>query len=141
MARRESVRVGLLRGLGVMLIVGFALGTAVSAWVAIVLHGLTRDIQTSEANLPSQVRDVLPRSSNVLDHPQVTMVRYSSGISKGAVVLFATVPDRRLAGFMTMPPSTRLDLKSFGHLSPKAAIQALRRHGIPVTHVALISPS
>src|SRR2546423_7588813 len=96
MARRENVRGGLLRGLGVMLIVGFALGAGVSAWVAIVLHGLTRDIQTSEANLPSQVRDVLPPSSNVLDHPQVTMVRYSSGVSKSVVVLFATVPDRRL---------------------------------------------
>ena len=58
------------------------------------------DISQSRTQLPVHVEiRRSPPTTGVLDHPQVTLVRYSSGISAGAAVLFSTVPDR------TSPPS------------------------------------
>jgi hypothetical protein len=69
------------------------------------------------------------------------MVRYSSGISSGAAVLFSTVPDRNLAAFLTLPPSTQVNGSPLDDLNTRRAIGALKAEGITVDHVALINPA
>jgi hypothetical protein len=71
----------------------------------------------------------------------VTLVRYSSGISAGAAVLFSTVPDRDLAAFLTLPPSTQVNGTPLNNLNTRHAITALGAEGITVDHVALIDPA
>ena len=68
-------------------------------------------------------------------------MRYSSGISSGAVVLFSTVPDQNLAAFLTLPPSTRVNGSPLDDQTTPKAIEALRTAGITVDHVALIDPA
>src|SRR5205823_2555429 len=86
------------------------------------------------------VRRVLPAEHNILDRPQVTMVRYTSGVSRAAVVLFSTVPHQHLAGFLTMPPSTSVEGTALNDLSSAAALRAFASAGIEISHVALIRP-
>jgi cell envelope-related transcriptional attenuator-like protein len=137
----SDLRVRLLRLSGVMLVVGLALSAGVVAWIAYVLHGLTTDIATSQSSVPSAVTRVLPTGTDILDHPQVIMVRYSSGVSRTAAVLVSTVPDRRLVAFLTLPPSTSLGTSEpLGSYSTPDAIKALKSDRITVTHVALIQP-
>lgn len=124
-----------------MLVVGLALSAAVVAWIAYELHGLTTDIATSQSSVPSAVTRVLPTGTDILDHPQVIMVRYNSGVSTTAAVLVSTVPDRRLVAFLTLPPSARLGTgQPLGSYSTPDAIRALKTDRIRVTHVALIHP-
>jgi hypothetical protein len=124
-----------------MLVVGLALSAGVVAWIAYELHGLTTDIAASQASVPSAVTRVLPTGTDILDHPQVIMVRYSSGVSSTAAVLVSTVPDRKLVAFLTLPPSTLLGTSApLGSYSTPDAIKALKIYRITVTHVALIQP-
>jgi hypothetical protein len=104
------------------------------------LRSLSGDISQSRSRLPATVSVVLPKNTNVLSQPQVTLVRYTRGVSRGAAVLFATVPDRHLASFLVLPPSTVVDGSELGSLPVPDAIAALRAERIPVTHVALIDP-
>jgi hypothetical protein len=124
-----------------MLVVGLALSAGVVAWIAYELHGLTTDIATSQSSVPSAVTRVLPTGTDILDHPQVIMVRYSSGVSTAAAVLVSTVPDRKLVAFLTLPPSAQLGTdQPLGSYSTPDAITALKSDRIHVTHVALIQP-
>jgi hypothetical protein len=125
----------------VLFVVGLCLAAAVLGWVAYELRGLSGDISKSQARLPAPVRAALPADAGILDHPQVTLVRFSSGISAGAAVLFSTVPDRNLAAFLTLPPSTQVNGSPLHDLNTRQAIGALRAEGITVDHVALIDPA
>src|SRR5262249_4663930 len=71
---------------------------------------------------------------------QVTLVRYSRGVSQGAAVLFSTVPDQHLAGFLILPPSTIVHGSALTTLSDTEAIEALQAEHIPISHIALIDP-
>ena len=136
-----DLRVRLLRLSGVMLVVGLVLSAGVVAWIAYELHGLTTDISASQSSVPSAVTQVLPAETDILAHPQVIMVRYSSGVSTAAAVLVSTVPDRKLVAFLTVPPSARLATgQLLGSYSTPDAITALKGDQIDVTHVALIQP-
>ncbi len=141
MERGGDLRVRLLRLSGVMLVIGLALSAGIVAWIAYELHGLTTDISTSQSSVPPAVKRVLPSGTDILAHPQVIMVRYSSGVSTTAAVLVSTVPDRKLVAFLTVPPSARLaGGQSLGSYSTPGAITALKGDRINVTHVALIQP-
>jgi hypothetical protein len=124
----------------IMLVVGLAIAACVLAWVAVELRNLSGDISESRARLPTTVSLVLPKNTNILSDPQVTFVRYSKGVSQGAGVLFATVPDQHLAGFVVLPPSTTVHGSTLSALSTRDAIRALQADGVPVSHVALIDP-
>ncbi|HEY0388206.1 MAG TPA: LCP family protein [Gaiellales bacterium] len=124
----------------IMLVAGLALAAGVLAWIGVELRHLSGDISQSRSRLPATVSVVLPKNTNVLSEPQVTLVRYTRGVSRGAAVLFATVPDRHLASFLVLPPSTVVGGSELGSLPVPGAIAALRAERIPVTHVALIDP-
>ena len=125
----------------VMLVVGLVTAAAVLAWIAVELRNLSGDISQSRARLPAAVRLVLPKNTDILTDRQVTLVRYGSGVSQGAGVLFATVPDKHLAGFLVLPPSTIVHGSELSALSTTQAIKALQADGVPVSHVALIDPA
>jgi hypothetical protein len=137
----ERLLVRLIQVSAVLLVVGLCTAAAVLGWLAYELRGLSGDISQSQARLPAPVRAALPADAGILDHPQVTLVRYSSGISAGAAVLFSTVPDRNLAAFLTLPPSTQVNGSPLTDLNTRQAIGALRAEGITVDHVALIDPA
>jgi hypothetical protein len=137
----DRLLVRLIQVSAVMLVVGLCMAAAVLGWVAYELRGLSGDISQSQARLPAPVRAALPADAGILDHPQVTLVRYSSGISSGAAVLFSTVPDRDLAAFLTLPPSTQVNGSPLHDLNTRGAIRALKAEGITVDHVALIDPA
>ena len=133
--------VRLIQASAVLIVAGLCMAAVALGWAAYELRGLSSDISQSHARLPAPVRAVLPVDPGILDHPQVTLVRYSSGISSGAVVLFSTVPARNLAAFLTLPPSTRVNGSPLADLNTQKAIEALRAEGITVDHVALIDPA
>src|SRR5262249_8412729 len=109
--------------------------------IAYELHGLTTDLSTSQSSVPPAVEQVLPAETDILAHPQVIMVRYSSGVSSTAAVLVSTVPDRKLVAFLTVPPSAGLATgENLGTYSTPDAIGALKGDRINVTHVPLIQP-
>jgi hypothetical protein len=137
----DRLLVRLIQVSAVLLVVGLCMAAAVLGWVAYELRGLSGDISQSQARLPAPVRAALPADAGILDHPQVTLVRYSSGISSGAAVLFSTVPDRNLAAFLTLPPSTQVNGSPLDDLNTRQAIGALGADGITVDHVALIDPA
>jgi hypothetical protein len=137
----DRLLVRLIQVSAVLLVVGLCMAAAVLGWVAYQLHGLSGDISQSQARLPAPVRAALPADAGILDHPQVTLVRYSSGISSGAAVLFSTVPDQNLAAFLTLPPSTQVNGSPLDDLNTRRAIGALKAEGITVNHVALIDPA
>ena len=137
----DRLLVRLIQVSAVLLVVGLCMAAAVLGWVAYELRGLSGDISQSQARLPAPVRAVLPVDAGILEHPQVTLVRYSSGISSGAAVLFSTVPTRDLAAFLTLPPSTQVNGSPLDDLGTRRAIGALRAEGITVDHVALIDPA
>ena len=137
----DRLLVRLIQVSAVLLVVGLCLAAVVLGWVAYELRGLSGDISQSQARLPAPVRAALPADAGILDHPQVTLVRYSPGISAGAAVLFSTVPARNLAAFLTLPPSTQVNGSPLHDLNTRQAIGALRAEGITVDHVALIDPA
>jgi hypothetical protein len=137
----DRLLVRLIQVSAVLLVVGLCMAAVVLGWVAYELRGLSSDISQSQARLPAPVRAALPADAGILDHPQVTLVRYSSGISAGAAVLFSTVPDRNLAAFLTLSPSTQVNGSPLDHLNTRQAIGALGADGITVDHVALIDPA
>ncbi len=137
----DRLLVRLIQVSAVLLVVGLCMAAVVLGWVAYELRGLSGDISQSQARLPAPVRAVLPVDAGILEHPQVTLVRYSSGISSGAAVLFSTVPDRDLAAFLTLPPSTQVNGSPLDNLNTRRAIGALGAEGITVDHVALIDPA
>ena len=141
MEARDRLLVRLIQVSGVLLVVGLCMAAVVLGWVAYQLRGVSGDISKSQARLPAPVRAALPADAGILDHPQVTLVRYSSGISAGAAVLFSTVPDQNLAAFLTLPPSTQVNSSPLDDLNTRQAIGALRAEGIRVDHVALIDPA
>jgi hypothetical protein len=141
MGAGDRLLVRLTQVSAVVLVVGLCMAAVVLGWVAYALRGLSGDISQSQARLPAPVRAVLPADAGILEHPQVTLVRYSSGISAGAAVLFSTVPDRHLAAFLTLPPSTQVNGSPLNDLSTRLAIAALAVEGITVDHVALIDPA
>jgi hypothetical protein len=136
----DRLLVRLIQVSAVILVIGLALAAAVLAWVAVELHGLSGDISQSRSQLPVPVKQVLPQENGVLDNPQVTLVRYTKGIAYGSAVLFSTVPDRNLAGFLTVPATTTVGNTQLWKLTVTQAIQQLRADGIRVDHVALIDP-
>jgi hypothetical protein len=137
----DRLLVRLIQVSAVLLVVGLCMAAVVLGWVAYELRGLSSDISQSQARLPAPVRAVLPVDAGILEHPQVTLVRYSSGVSAGAAVLFSTVPDRDLAAFLTLPPSTQVNGSPLKDLDTRHAITALGAEGITVDHVALIDPA
>jgi hypothetical protein len=137
----DRLLVRLVQVSAVVLVVGLCMAAVVLGWVAYALRGLSDHISQSRARLPAPVRAVLPADAGILDHPQVTLVRYSSGISAGAAVLFSTVPDRHLAAFLTLAPTTQVNGSPLEDLSTQHAIAALAVEGITVDHVALIDPA
>ena len=137
----DRLLVRLIQVSAVLLVVGLGMAAVVLGWVAYELRGLSGDISQSQARLPARVRAVLPADAGILEHPQVTLVRYSSGISAGAAELFSTVPDRDLAAFLTLPPSAQVNGSPLHDLNTRRAIGALRAEGITVVHVALIDPA
>jgi hypothetical protein len=141
MGAGNSLLVRFIQASAVLIVAGLCMAAVALGWAAYELRGLSSDISQSHARLPAPVRAVLPVAPGILDHPQVTMVRYSSGISSGAVVLFSTVPDQNLAAFLTLPPSTRVNGSPLDDLNTPKAIEALRGAGITVDHVALIDPA
>jgi hypothetical protein len=121
-------------------VIGLALAAVVLAWVAFELRGLSGDISQSRKQLSTEVQKLLPSEQNVVDHPQVTLVRYTKGNARGSAVLFSTVPDRKLAAFLTVPATTTVGGTYLFRMTVSQAIQALGAQGIPVNHVALINP-
>jgi hypothetical protein len=136
----NRLRARLVQVSAIMLVAGLAIAACILAWVAVELRNLSGDISESRARLPATVSLVLPKNTNILSDRQITLVRYSKGVSQGAGVLFATVPDRQLAGFLVLPPSTTVHGSPLSSLSTPAAIRAFRADGVPVSHVALIDP-
>lgn len=124
----------------IMLVAGLAIAACVLAWVAIELRNLSGDISASRARLPASVSVVLPRDTSILSQRQVTLVRYSKGVSQGAAVLFTTDPDQHLAGFLVLPPSTIVHGSELSALSDTDAIRAFQAEHIPISHIALIDP-
>jgi LytR_cpsA_psr family len=141
MVAGNRLLVRFIQASAVLLVAALCLAAVALGWAALVLRGLSDDISRSQARLPAPVRAALPADAGILEHPQVTMVRYSSGISAGAAVLFSTVPGRELAAFLTLPPSTRVNGSPLNHMSTQSAIAALGAEGIAVDHVALIDPA
>jgi hypothetical protein len=137
----DRLLVRLIQVSAVLLVVGLCMAAVGLSWVAYELRGLSSDISQSQARLPAPVRAALPVDAGILEHPQVTLVRYSSGISAGAAVLFSTVPARHLAAFLTLPPSTQVNGSPLDDLNTQKAIGALGAEGITVDHVALIDPA
>jgi hypothetical protein len=126
---------------GIMLVVGLAIAAGLLAWIAVELRSLSGDISESRAHLPAKVSVVLPKNTSILSDRQVTLVRYGSGISQGAAVLFTTVPDSHMAGFLTLPPSTIVNGSPLSSLSVTDAIRAFQAEHVPVSHVAIIDPA
>lgn len=136
----NRLRARLVQVSAIVLVAGLAIAACVFAWIAIELRNLSGDISESRARLPTSVSVVLPKDTSILSHRQVTLVRYSKGVAQGAAVLFATVPDQRLAGFLVLPPSTGMHGSEISALSTPDAIRALQAQHIPVSHIALIDP-
>src|SRR6476646_4004185 len=141
MVAGNRLLVRFIQASALLLVAALCLAAVALGWAALVLRGLSDDISRSQARLPAPVRAALPADAGILEHPQVTMVRYSSGISAGAAVLFSTVPGRELAAFLTLPPSTQVNGSPLHDLNTRQAIGALRAEGITVDHVALIDPA
>ncbi len=136
----NRLRVRLVQVSAIVLVAGLAVVACVLAWIAIELRNLSGDISESRARLPASVSVVLPKDTSILSHRQVTLVRYSKGVARGAAVLFATVPDQQLASFLVLPPSTGVHGSEISALSNTDAIRALQAEHIPVSHIALIDP-
>ena len=130
-------RVGLLTG---GLLVGvLAAGAAVCVWLALEYHWFSSDVAKSRARLPATLQSSLAPAKNVLNQPQVTLVRYRNGTSTGGAVLFSTNPQTRVVSFLTIPPVSTLDGREFRRYSTPQLIDALKqRAGITVRHVAII---
>ena len=130
-------RVGLLTG---GLLVGvLAAGAAVCVWLALEYHWFSNDVAKSRARLPATLQSSLAPSQNVLNQPQVTLVRYKSGTSTGGAVLFSTNPQTKVVSFMTIAPVSTLGGREFRAYSTPQLIDALKRlAGITVRHVAVI---
>jgi len=136
----NRLRARLVQVSAIMLVVGLAIAACILAWIAVELRNLSGDISQSRARLPATVSLVLPKNTDILSDRQVTLVRYSKGVSQGAGVLFATIPDQHLATFMVLPPSTIVHGTPLSSLSTENAIRAFHSDGVPVSHVALIDP-
>src|SRR4051794_13928610 len=130
-------RVGLLTG---GLLVGvLAAGAAVCVWLALEYHWFSSDVAKSRARLPATLKSSLAPSKNVLNQPQVTLVRYTSGTSTGGAVLFSTNPQTKVVSFLTIAPVSTLAGRELRTYSTPQLIDALRRQaGITVRHVAII---
>ncbi len=130
-------RVGLLTG---GLLVGvLAAGAAVCVWLALEYHWFSNDVAKSRARLPATLQSSLAPSKNVLNQPQVTLVRYTSDTSTGGAVLFSTNPQTKVVSFLTIAPVSTLGGREFRTYSTPQLIDALRRQaGITVRHVAII---
>jgi len=130
-------RVGLLTG---GLLVGvLAAGAAVCVWLALEYHWFSSDVAKSRARLPATLQSSLAPAKNVLNQPQVTLVRYRNGTSTGGAVLFSTNPQTRVVSFLTIPPVSTLGGREFRRYSTPQLIDALeQRAGITVRHVAII---
>lgn len=130
-------KAGLLTG---GLLVGvLAAGAAVCVWLALEYHWFSNDVAKSRARLPATLQSSLAPSKNVLNQPQVTLVRYTSGTSTGGAVLFSTNPQTKVVSFMTIAPVSTLGGREFRHYSTPQLIDALKqRAGITVRHVAII---
>ena len=130
-------RVGLLTG---GLLVGvLAAGAAVCVWLALEYHWFSNDVAKSRARLPATLQSSLAPSKNVLNQPQVTLVRYRNGTSTGGAVLFSTNPQTKVVSFLTIAPVSTLGGREFRRYSTPQLIDALKqRAGITVRHVAII---
>jgi len=130
-------RVGLLTG---GLLVGvLAAGAAVCVWLALEYHWFSNDVAKSRARLPATLQSSLAPSKNVLNQPQVTLVRYTSDTSTGGAVLFSTNPQTKVVSFLTIAPVSTLGGRELRSYSTPQLIDALKqRAGITVRHVAII---
>ena len=140
MRRNNRLRARLVQVAAIVLVAALVVAACVLAWIAIELRNLSGDISESRARLPTSVSVALPKDTSILSHRQVTLVRYSKGVAQGAAVLFATVPDQQLAGFLVLPPSTVVHRSEISALSTTDTIRALQAEHIPISHVALIDP-
>src|SRR6476661_5712739 len=106
-------RVGLLTG---GLLVGvLAAGAAVCVWLALEYHWFSNDVAKSRARLPATLQSSLAPSKNVLNQPQVTLVRYKNGTSTGGAVLFSPNPQTRVVSFLPFARFPRRVGREFGH--------------------------
>ena len=112
-------------------------------WAAIQYRQFSADISQSRNRLPASVGRALPAAPpGALDAPEVTLVRYTAGLSTGGAVLFFTDPKRRLMSFLALPPSTHIGSRSLARLDVPTTIAALRAStAVRVDHVALIDRS
>ena len=111
-------------------------------WAAIQYRQFSADISQSRNRLPASVGRALPAAPpGALDAPEVTLVRYTAGLSTGGAVLFFTDP-KRLMSFLALPPSTHIGSRSLARLDVPTTIAALRAStAVRVDHVALIDRS
>jgi hypothetical protein len=117
-----------------------AAGAAGLVVLAVQYQRFSADIRRSEAPLPATIRAVLPPSKGTLDRPQVTLVRGSSGLASGGLVLFRTVPGEGTTASLSVPPSAILDGTRVSRQSIPRLVHILRaRLGIQVAHVAVIN--
>jgi anionic cell wall polymer biosynthesis LytR-Cps2A-Psr (LCP) family protein len=130
-------KAGLLTG---GLLVGLlAAGAAVCVWLALEYHWFSSDVAKSRARLPATLQSSLAPSKNVLNQPQVTLVRYTSDTSTGGAVLFSTNPQTKVVSFLTIPPVSTLGGRELRTYSTSQLIDGLKqRAGITVRHVAII---
>ena len=132
----------LVQVFAVLAVVGLVAAAAALAWIAVALHGFSGDVAISRERLPATVPKLLPAGQNMLDAPQVTLVRYSQGVSRGAAVLLFTAPDRAQVSFVTLPPSASLGSRTLEQMDVPALVHSLDRiAGVRVAHVALIDPT
>jgi len=123
-----------------VVVLALAVAAAGFGWTAYQVRGLSSDIKTAQSHLPPTVEQQLPADSGMLKQPQVTLVRYTSDLARGATVLISTVPDRNLIGFLSLTPGIQVGSTPLRDLSTSQAITAFRGVGVPVTHVALVNP-
>ena len=115
------------------------MAAAALAWIAVALHGFSGDVSISRERLPATVPKLLPAGQNMLDAPQVTLVRYSQGVSRGAAVLFTAARPR--AGVVRDAATQRLAGLATLDQTSTCRRWCIRSDRIAVAHVALIDPT
>lgn len=111
-------------------------------WAAVQYRQFSAESAQSRNRLPASIGRALPAAPpGALDAPEVTLVRYTAGLSTGGAVLFFTDP-KRLMSFLALPPSTHIGSRSLARLDVPTTIAALRAStAVRVDHVALIDRS
>jgi hypothetical protein len=117
-----------------------AAGAAVFVWLALEYRWFSNDVAKSRARLPATLRTTLAPSKNVLSQRQVTLVRYSKGVSTGGGVLFSTNPSTKVISFLTISPVSTLGGREVRSYNVRELVTALRTDAdLDVRHVAIVN--